>query len=186
MWARCSNPNHASWKNYGGRGIKVCARWRKFENFFADMGAKPAQEFSIDRIDNNGPYTPQNCRWSTAKQQQSNRCNTLVVTYKGETKTLTEWAQVTGLSLGLIKERLKRHWPVEAVFTYPKGKHVPSEQRRAYRSPLSRLDEKRWYRRERDRLTAFWLSVGFSKRKIARLLAELYPMKKKRVSRIAC
>lgn len=72
MWTRCTNAATKDWKNYGGRGISVCSRWEHFENFLLDMG-EPPDATSIDRIDNDGNYEPTNCRWATAKQQQSNR-----------------------------------------------------------------------------------------------------------------
>jgi len=73
MKARCSNPQTNGFHNYGGRGICVCDRWSKFENFVADMGERPSLDFSIDRLDTNGNYTPENCRWATIKQQRRNK-----------------------------------------------------------------------------------------------------------------
>jgi len=73
MWQRCTNPDKASYKYYGARGIKVCIRWRKFENFFADMGFRPAKGFSLDRRNNDGGYKPSNCQWATRSQQNKNK-----------------------------------------------------------------------------------------------------------------
>ena len=93
MIQRCTNPNNSAYHNYGGRGIRVCDRWLKsFEDFYVDMGERPSLEYSIDRINNNGNYEPDNCRWASRSEQANNRRNNVFRTYKGETLTLTQFA----------------------------------------------------------------------------------------------
>lgn len=77
MWSRCTNPNNTSYDRYGARGIAVCNEWRDFDRFCADMGDKPSPKHTLDRIDSNGGYEPNNCRWATKKQQSRNRTNTI-------------------------------------------------------------------------------------------------------------
>ena len=124
MLARCENPNHDSFERYGGRGIKVCERWASsFENFLADMGEKPSKS-SIDRIDVDGHYTPENCRWVTKKEQMRNTRANRYITVNGVTKLLVEWSEQTGLSQQVIKRRIDTYkWtPEEAINTPINGR----------------------------------------------------------------
>lgn len=108
MLRRCLNPHHKEYKNYGGRGIKVCDRWMKFENFWDDMCPRPAAGLSLDRIDNNGDYEPGNCRWATAAEQANNSRNVRV--FNG--KTVAAWAAELGVTPNVIRQRLCRYGTV--------------------------------------------------------------------------
>lgn len=113
MIQRCSNPNNRRWKDYGGRGIKVCERWRRFENFFADMGERPEGK-SLDRYpDNDGNYEPGNCRWATPKQQQNNTRAVRIIEHEGMRGTVTEMAIRNGIKPHTLTCRLLRGWGVE-------------------------------------------------------------------------
>lgn len=116
---RCRNPDSPSYHNYGARGIDVCERWRSFENFIADMGDRPAG-YSLDRIDNDKGYFPENCRWTTMSQQLNNRRNNVVIEWQGKSQTLAEWATELGFEWHTLRNRLQRlHWSVEKAFTTP-------------------------------------------------------------------
>lgn len=117
MLARCRNPKHKEFKHYGGRGITVCERWLKFENFLEDMKLKPIPELSIDRKNNNGNYEPGNCRWATKEEQQSNRRNNKWIESGGERRTLAQWERHLGFLPGRITQRLKRGWSEEEAIT---------------------------------------------------------------------
>lgn len=108
MRARCRNHRHPSYERYGGRGITVCDRWAKFYNFLADMGEKP-DGLSIERLDNNGNYTPKNCKWGTIYEQSNNKRSNRRITFKGESKTFTQWAKYLGINKVTLWERLKKH-----------------------------------------------------------------------------
>ena len=116
MLDRCLNDRHPSWKHYGGRGIKVCKRWRTFENFYADMGPRPAG-YSLDRIDNSKGYSPANCRWATDHEQQNNRRSNVRLTLDGKTKTLKEWAAHFGVDYAVVKYRRAVGTPEEFWFS---------------------------------------------------------------------
>lgn len=115
MRDRCYRKTDKRYKNYGGRGISVCERWRtSFTAFYADMGKRPSSKHSIDRIDNNGDYDPGNCRWATNKQQADNRQNSLKYTHGGESHTIREWSYISGVDYNTLRQRLRRYnWPIE-------------------------------------------------------------------------
>jgi hypothetical protein len=104
MLSRCYKKNDKGYHNYGERGIYVCDRWKEFENFYADMGDKP-EGLTIERIDNDGPYSPENCRWATRQDQCNNLRKNLKVTHEGITKTLPQWARHYGISYHAIRQR---------------------------------------------------------------------------------
>lgn len=106
MIARCKYKGDSSYHKYGGRGITVCERWRIFSNFLADMGPRP-EGTSLDRIDSNGHYSPENCRWADPATQSRNRRVCRFVTYQGKTQTLAEWDREMGFTSGTISNRLR-------------------------------------------------------------------------------
>jgi len=118
MINRCYRPNTVNYDNYGGRGITVCDAWNTFDGFYADMGDPPSAH-SLDRIDSNGNYTKENCRWATNLQQANNARTNRVLTFNGMSKTMSEWERYLGFSTGLVRHRLNRGWNVEKSLTTP-------------------------------------------------------------------
>jgi hypothetical protein len=115
MISRCADTDN---KNYGARGITVCKRWERFENFLADMGQRPGPGYSIDRVDGNGNYEPGNCRWATALDQNRNRRDTVFV-YFGVPRILAELCDDLGLSRSLVYGRLNLGWPIDEALSRP-------------------------------------------------------------------
>lgn len=115
---RCLDKNIEGYISYGGRGIKVCDRWlNSFENFLEDMGERPSPKHSIDRIDNDGNYEPNNCRWATNKEQSCNRRSSFIINYKGKSQTLMEWSEELEMSYHLLRDRIVRYkWDIEKSF----------------------------------------------------------------------
>jgi hypothetical protein len=107
MMARCYKPNTHNYPRYGGRGITVCERWKDFSNFIADMGERPPRH-SLERIDNNGPYSPENCRWATPMEQSSNMRINRRITAFGQTFHVAEWARRLSIPEGRIRSRLAK------------------------------------------------------------------------------
>jgi len=117
---RCLNPNFRFFKDYGGRGIKVCDRWFDFANFLQDMGKRPTPKHTIERVNNDGDYEPNNCCWATRKEQSNNQRKTILLTYQGKTKSLSQWCEELNLNPGTIKARIRRFkWSTEKAFEMP-------------------------------------------------------------------
>jgi len=112
MRKRCKNKKNKSYKNYGARGITVCDRWLKFENFYRDMGDKP-EGLTLERIDNNGNYEPNNCKWATRKVQANNSRRNVIIEYLGQKKNIAQWAKDLGIKYNTLVQRLQRHWPIK-------------------------------------------------------------------------
>ncbi len=128
MIKRCYDHDNEHYKNYGGRGIRVCDRWLNDpNNFINDMGERP-ERMTLDRIDNDGDYTPENCKWSTRTEQTRNRRNTKTITYKGETKPLAEWCEKLGIPYQKVYQRLWDGWSIDQAFQYEKGEQPSLNQ----------------------------------------------------------
>lgn len=143
MRRRCENPKQKSYERYGGRGITVCERWQSYENFLEDMGHVP-QGKSLDRIDNNGPYSPENCRWATLQEQGRNKRNNRLFTMNGKTQCLAAWSSETGISESLVLFRLGLGWSVENALTRKPDRARRGEQHRG--AKLKEQDVIRIYR----------------------------------------
>ena len=132
MWQRCTNPKRFSWVEYGGRGISVCPEWKSFETFLKDMGARPPKH-SLDRVDVNGDYTPQNCRWATHSEQSFNR-RKITDTYRQEilamildgVDTIPLIAEVMALHIECVKKEIRKLRAMNLITTI----RVPSKNNR--------------------------------------------------------
>lgn len=128
MKHRCYNKRYQNYKWYGARGIRMCDRWRdSCEAFYEDIGDRPSTDHSLDRIDNNGHYTPENCRWATQSQQVRNSRLANNLTVDGVTKCISQWADEIGISTAALRQRIRRHG-VEIAILSPKcrsrGEHI--------------------------------------------------------------
>ena len=126
MIRRCCNPGHPSYHNYGGRGIQVCDRWlHSFKNFLEDMTPRPSGRMTIDRVNNNGNYDPNNCRWVTHRQNCSNKRNNVYIRFNGEIMTVTRAATIVGICADVVIRRLNRgSISLEEAFTRPVQKRT--------------------------------------------------------------
>lgn len=118
--ARCEKPDGKSWNNYGGRGITMCPQWREsFECFLQDMGRKPTPQHTIERVNNDKGYSPDNCIWATMAVQNTNKRNIRYFTLDGETLHMTDWAHRLGTRTATIVKRLNRGWTIRQALLTP-------------------------------------------------------------------
>lgn len=117
MRKRCLDESHPKYHRYGGRGIEVCERWESFENFFADMGEKPSKRHTVDRIDNDGDYCPENCRWATDIEQANNRSDNVLLTLGDKTQTMAQWSRELGMKSSVLQWRISAGWPTHKALT---------------------------------------------------------------------
>ena len=123
MLQRCTNKKAPNFRDYGGRGITVCRRWLRFENFFADMGTRPAGA-SLGRLNNEKNYSPDNCAWQTRIEQNNNMRSSALISWRGETLTIANWARRLQMSHKLLRSRMQEHgWSPERAFTEPVHTH---------------------------------------------------------------
>jgi len=133
IWAgmiqRCTNSNNKAYKNYGGRGIKVCDRWLKFENFYKDVG-DPPEGLTLDRINNNGNYEPNNWRFATRKKQNRNTRKNHLFTYNNEIKCLPELSEKYNINIKTLTSRLNKDLSIKEALTIPVRKHKKYKKRK--------------------------------------------------------
>ena len=117
MKQRCSNPKASHYEYYGGKGVSVCEEWEKSFSAFRDWALAHGYEdgLTIDRIESDKDYCPENCRWVTHLKQMSNTSRNVMLTYQGETHSLSEWSRIVGVPYGTLKSRLRYGWSVERM-----------------------------------------------------------------------
>ena len=132
MMYRCYSPKDRKYSYYGGRGIGVCERWRRnIGAFLVDVGPRPSPAHTLDRIDNNKDYGPENCRWATRTVQSNNRNNNRWVTVLGERRTVSQWARHVGMPVSKLRRRLAAGWPPEAAIDPGISRNPNERDRRA-------------------------------------------------------
>ena len=119
MMQRCNDPSADNYQHYGGKGIKVCERWRDFAAFLADMGECPTADMTLDRLNNSKDYEPGTCRWATQAEQNRHRSHNVQLTYGGVTRNVADWAAALGMSANTLNMRIRLGWSTERALTQP-------------------------------------------------------------------
>lgn len=129
MYCRCYYPTTNQYKNYGGKGVKVCDEWKhNFVNFYNwAMSNGYNDSLTLDRIDNNKNYCPENCKWSTLEQQNNNRTTSKFITYNGKTQTQIQWCREYNINVVTFSDRIKRGWSIEEALTLPSNSKCKKE-----------------------------------------------------------
>lgn len=123
---RCYDVSQNGYKDYGGRGIKVCERWINcYENFLMDMGRRPSKDYSIERKDNDKDYEPMNCKWAIRKEQNRNSRKCVIIEYKGEKRIMKEWAEVFGLGYVMFATNIRRGHSIDWILNFKNLKYIP-------------------------------------------------------------
>lgn len=138
MKGRCTNPNHPNYRYYGGRGITICDRWmNSFKAFCEDMGPRPPNH-TLDRIDNDGNYCPENCRWATKETQQRNSRNARMVEYEGREVSVIELAEILNMNWGTLYNRIAKGWSMDEIIANPRPATKPIRTPRPKKKPKPR------------------------------------------------
>ena len=146
MVQRCYNPNNKGYRNYGGRGIAICEEWRYDSKAFVAWALANGYEqgLSIDRIDNDGDYCPENCRWATRKTQQNNMRSNVLYTINGETHTCSEWAEIFGVDRNIFHHRAKYGWDLERILNEPRKEYFRRNKKPIVQLTLDGALVRRW------------------------------------------
>lgn len=148
MHQRCNDPNVPEYARYGGRGIQVCPEWKSFLVFISDMGSRPSSAHTLDRIDNDLGYAPENCRWATRKDQSRNQASNKMLEMNGETLSMAEWCERLEVNYYMVRSRLRLGWDAQRALTTPS--HIPAEKTE---SPFESRGDKHWSKLAPERLS---------------------------------
>ena len=174
MMSRCYNPNATGYEYYGGRGIRVCDSWHDFYRFMDDMGPRP-EGMTLDRINTNLGYNPENCRWATNKEQARNKSDNVFLVYNGVSKTISDWAEDLGVLPNTIQYRIYRGWSVPEILGFKNREKTIAKRKLTSEQMLYAESE---YSKGRKQ-TSIALELGVHSSVISRIIKEIRQERKK-------